>query len=95
MLVKIWFPWKRQVKWAVKCSINLLPDINFQEKVTNFGSVFFNIKRDQEVPFLWDQEPKFVTLLKSRSRNLGTKIGSAKRKQSYLVRILLNDIFIP
>ena len=30
--------------------------------------------RAQAVPFLWDQAPKFVTLLESRIRNLGTKM---------------------
>ena len=32
--------------------------------------------RDQAVSFLWDQGPKFVTLLEPRIRNLGTKTGS-------------------
>ena len=32
-------------------------------------------ERVQAVLFLWDQEPNFVTLLESRIRNLGTKMG--------------------
>ena len=32
--------------------------------------------RDRAVSFLWDQGPKFVTLLEPRIRNLGTKTGS-------------------
>ena len=29
------------------------------------------------LPFLWDQGPKFVTLLESRIRNFGTEMVSA------------------
>ena len=31
--------------------------------------------RDQAVPYLWDQDPKFVSLLESRIRNVSTKMG--------------------
>ena len=38
------------------------------------GSAVFRGIRDQAVQFLWDQGPKFDTLLESRIRNLGTKM---------------------
>ena len=40
--------------------------------------------RDKAMPFLWDEGPKFVTLLESRIRNLGTKKGSAMQKYTSL-----------
>ena len=40
------------------------------------GSAVFLGIRDQDVSFLWDQGPKFVTLLETRIANLGTKMGS-------------------
>ena len=43
------------------------------------SEVFWGIT-DQVVPFLSDQGPKFVTLLESRIRNLGTKLGSVMKK---------------
>ena len=43
------------------------------------GSVSDVFSRDQAVPFLWDQAPKFVTLLESRIRNLDTKMGSTMK----------------
>ena len=39
---------------------------------------------NQAVPFLWDQGPKFSTLLESRIRNLGTEMGSAMTKHTLL-----------
>ena len=49
------------------------------------GSAFFFLRiRDQAVPLLWDQEPNCVTLLESRIRNLGTKMGSAMTKHTLL-----------
>ena len=38
--------------------------------------------RDQAVPFLWEQRPKFVTLLESRITNLDVKMGSAMKKHT-------------
>ena len=40
--------------------------------------------RDQAVPFLWDQGRKLVTYLKTRIRNLRTKMGSAMKKHTSL-----------
>ena len=45
--------------------------------ITNHGIRISSFLKDQAVPFLWDQGPKFVTLLGSRIRNLDTKMGSA------------------
>ena len=39
--------------------------------------------RDQNL-FLWDQGPKFVTLLGSRIKSLGRKMASAMEKQTSL-----------
>ena len=44
----------------------------------------FFLIREQAVPFLWDEGPKFVTLLQSRVRNLGTKMESAMRNHNSL-----------
>ena len=46
------------------------------------GSAVFGGIRDQAVPFLCNQEPRFVTLLATRIRNLGTKMGSAMKKHT-------------
>ena len=48
------------------------------------GSAVFGGIRDQAVPHLWDQGQKLVTLLESRNRNLGTKMGSALKKHTSL-----------
>ena len=45
------------------------------------GSAVFLGIMDQAVPFLWDQAPKSVTLLESRIRNLGSKMGSMLKKK--------------
>ena len=39
---------------------------------------------DQAVSFLWNQGPQFVTLLKSRVRNLDTNMGSALKLHTSL-----------
>ena len=43
-----------------------------------------SVFRDQAVPFLWDQRRKLVTHLKTRIRNLRTKMGSAMKKHTSL-----------
>ena len=50
-------------------------------RITSHGIGISSFLRDQAVPFLWDQGPKFVTLLESRIRNLGAKMGSAMKKK--------------
>ena len=48
--------------------------------------------KDQTVPFLWDQGSKFVTLFESGIRNLGTEMGSAMKKKTYLVTTLCSPL---
>ena len=48
--------------------------------ITSHGIGIANQGSGQIVAFLWDQRPKFVTLLDSRIRNSGTKVGSAMKK---------------
>ena len=54
--------------------------------------VFFFVGiRDQPVPScLWDQRPKFVTLLELRIRNFGTKMGLALKTRPHQEAILTN-----
>ena len=44
MPVKIWSPWKHQVTWTVTCHIKFVPR-QVLEKVAEFGSVCFHIKK--------------------------------------------------
>ena len=50
--------------------------------IMSHGIAIGNFLRDRAIPFLWDQRPKFVTLLESRIRNLGTKRESAMKKHT-------------
>ena len=55
------------------------------------GSAVFSGIRDKAVPFLWDQEPKFATLLKSRIRHLGAKMTGSAMKIHTSLRLCYSE----
>ena len=62
----------------------------FNHLFTSHGIRMNNFLRDQGsgCTIFWDQGPKFVMLMESRIRNLGTKMGLVMKKM-YLVMTLL------
>ena len=49
------------------------PEIRHHKPWDRDQKFFILGPKDQAVPFVWDQGPKFTTLLESRVRNLGPK----------------------
>ena len=66
-----------------KCDLGSKPRDHGSQAMGSGSSVFLGI-RDQAVLLLWDQGPKFDTLLESRISNLGTEMGSAMKKHTSL-----------